>query len=124
MFWPGRHGYRDRDQAVDGEDEDDADADDEGWLRNSWQSDVEDRSMAQRDLPDDNEEEEDTDDEEEGDAFGDDFDEFAEGEEHDDFGDFDEPEKQAPPPLPTAPDILSGLVSCGLLSDHLVPTGP
>lgn len=113
---------RGREQAVD--DEDEADADDEGWLRNSWQTEIPDRSIAQQHVQGVNNEENDDDQKdeeeeaEEEDAFGDDFDEFAEGEEHEDFGDFDEPVKQTPSPLPTAPDVLSGLVSRYLFGEH------
>ena len=61
------------------------------------------------------------------DAFGDDFDDFAEGGggDDDDFGDFDEPEEapsQPPPPSvlsDTTPEILAGLVSS--LTTHLPP---
>ena len=61
---------------------------------------------------------------EDEDDFGDDFDEFAEGgEEGADFGDFDEADEapmQHPQPsqLPTAPDILAGLVSRSQLPSY------
>lgn len=68
----------------------------------------------------------------EDDGFGDDFDDFAEGQHDDDFGDFDEADEtpMAPEPQPTSqpaqqPDLLAGLVSSSLspcspnLASHL-----
>lgn len=112
----GREQAVDEDEAEEGEDEDE-----EGWLRSTWEGKVQERSLpAQEREVEPEETETDDDNDDDGDDFGDDFDEFAEGEEHNDFGDFDEPQKAAaePPPIPTTPSILAGLVS----SSHPIPT--
>lgn len=103
----------------------------QAWFRSMWESDVSGKPTDNEEEEEDHPVEHDADqgnDHDDDDGFGDDFDDFAEGEGDADFGDFDEAEsipsqtqetQQPRSNIPPAPDILADLVSS--LSIHTTP---
>lgn len=79
----------------------------QAWFRSMWEGKSQDEPAPHAESSNDADDDDD---------FGDDFDEFAEGEGDDDFGDFDEATPTSAPalesqPAPPSASILAGLVS-------------